>query len=352
MAALQQMAHLQNTLATKRSEFDEAAKALDTLVALETLVSQLGATVPEQTQHLAAAKSAVENFGQFASETVTRGQAIEPATTALSKLAEVRDQAIATGQKTDGALAAISGLATVTQTATSAGERTEAAIASVQGLATLKNEVIVQQAQTAEARAQLAEMAAMHKALIDQHALTSDAANAVTALTTLKAQIVDNSVGVETAQVNANKLVELNKTLAAQADLDKAEKNLTGLVQLENTLASQTRQIAESVESLQLLTGLQGEFNDQMVRLEEIQKGFTELLLMETYVARAVKMVQPLAELGSLRRNSEPEIRAAAREILNRREERMAMESSKFAESSGDYNPPVKPVPNPPADQD
>ncbi len=56
---------------------------------------------------------------------------------------------------------------------------------------------------------------------------------------------------------------------------------------------------------------------------------------METYVARAVKMVQPLAELGSLRRNSEPEIRAAAREILNRREERMAMESSKFAESSG-----------------
>ncbi len=133
--------------------------------------------------------------------------------------------------------------------------------------------MIAQQAQTAEARAQLAEMAAMHKSLIDQHAMTSDAASAVTALTTLKAQIVDNSVGVEAAQANANKLAELNKTLAAQTDLDKAEKNLTGLVQLENTLASQTRQIAESVESLQLLTGLQGEFNDQMVRLEEIQKG-------------------------------------------------------------------------------
>ncbi len=46
MAALQQMAHLQNTLASKRNEFDEAAKALDTLVALETLVNDLGATVP------------------------------------------------------------------------------------------------------------------------------------------------------------------------------------------------------------------------------------------------------------------------------------------------------------------
>ncbi len=31
------------------------------------------------------------------------------------------------------------------------------------------------------------------------------------------------------AQANANKLSELNKILAAQADLDKAEKNLTGL---------------------------------------------------------------------------------------------------------------------------
>ncbi len=43
-----------------------------------------------------------------------------------------------------------------------------------------------------------------------------------------------------------------------------------------------------------------------MVRLEEIQKGFTELLLMETYVSRAVKMVQPLAELGSLVATASP----------------------------------------------
>ena len=89
-----------------------------------------------------------------------------------------------------------------------------------------------------------------------------------------------------------------------------------------------------------------------MEQLETIQRGFTELLLMESSVARAVKMVQPLAELGNLRRNKEPEIRAAARESINRREMRMAEENSKFEDSSGEYNPPVRPVPLPPADLD
>ena len=73
---------------------------------------------------------------------------------------------------------------------------------------------------------------------------------------------------------------------------------------------------------------------------------------MESAIGRAVKMVQPLAELGNLRRNSEPEIRAAAREIVNRRELRMAEENSKYEGSTGEYNPPAKPVPNPPADLD
>jgi erythromycin esterase-like protein len=144
----------------------------------------------------------------------------------------------------------------------------------------------------------------------------------------------------------------LNQTLNQQTQLDSAHANLAGLIEIERSLAGQSRQIAESVESLQLLTGLQGEFNDQMTKLEAIQRGFTELLLMESSVARAVKMVQPLAELGNLRRNNEQEIRAAAREIINRRETRMAEEKSKYDDTTGEYSPPVRPVPAPPADLD
>ena len=352
MEALQQLAQLQNTLASERTDFATASTALDTIVALEARVRDLAETVPAQTATLDAAKTAIVHFGQFANQTIEQGQTIEPATVALMQLAQVRDQAIITGQNTDTALQAISGLATVTQAATLAGEKTDVAVASIQGLGDLKTAVIAQHDQTSEARAQLAEMAAVQQSLIDQDSSTVMAGNAVTSLTNLKAQIADGVPGIEQAQTNANQLVVLNQTLNSQTQVDAAQKNLTGLIQIEQSLAGQSRQIAESVESLHLLSGLQGEFNDQMAKLEGIQRGFTELLLMESAIGRAVKMVQPLAELGNLRRNSEPEIRAAAREIVHRRELRMAEENSKYEGSTGEYNPPVKPVPNPPADVD
>jgi len=352
MAALQQLAHLQTTLAAKQGDFDNASTALDSVMVLESRVRDLGETVPAQTANLDAAKTAVTSFGQFANQTIEQGKTIEPATVALTQLAEVRDQAIATGQESDSALQAISGLATVTQAATIAGSNTETAVASIQGLGDLKSAVIAQQAQTVEARNQLVEMATVQKSLIEQNASTASAANAVAALTDLKTQIAGSVMNVELAQSNANQLVELNQTLAQQTQIDTAAKNLTGLVEIEHSLAGQSRQIASSVESLQLLSGLQGEFNDQITQLETIQRGFTELLLMESSVARAVKMVQPLAELGNLRRNNEPEIRAAAREIINRRETRMAEEKSKYDAVTREYSPPARPVPAPPADLD
>ena len=349
MAALQQLAHLQSTLTKKRSDFENASAALDNVIALEAQVRDLGQTVPAQTATLEAAKTAVVNFGQFANATIEQGKTIEPATAALTQLAQVRDQAITTGQKTEVALQAITGLANVTAAAQVAGEQTEVAVASIQGLGDLKTAVIDQQAQTVEARAQLAEMAAVQQSLISQDASTASAVNAVSALANLKTQIADSVPGIEVAQSNADRLVALNQTLATQTQIEAAQLNLNGLVEMEKSLAGQSRQIAESVESLQLLTGLQGEFNDQMTKLETIQRGFTELLLMESAIGRTVKMVQPLAELGSLRRNNEAEVRAVAREIINRRELRMAEEKSKFDETTREYNPPARPVPSPPA---
>ncbi len=352
METLQQLAQLQHTLNSTRTDFESASTSLETVVALAGRVRDLGETVPAQTATLDTAKTAVVHFGQFANQTIEQGKTIQPATAALGQLAQVRDQAISTGQKTDTALQAISGLATVTQAAVSAGEKTDVAVASIQGLGDLQSAVIAQLDQTTQARAQLAEMATVQQSLIDQDATTASAGHAVTALTNLKAQIADGVPGIEMAQTNANQLVVLNQTLNTQTQVDAAQKNLTGLIQIEQSLAGQSQQIVDSVESLQLLIGLQGEFNDQMAKLEEIQRGFTELLLMESAIGRAVKMVQPLAELGNLRRNNEPEIRAAAREIINRRELRMVEENSKYKGSTGEYNPPDRPMPTPPADLD
>lgn len=352
MAALHDLSQLQAALIEKHTGFNQANTALDTIAMVSDRIQAVANTVPTQTAQLKQAEAAIQNLGQLASHVVEHGQPVNQANAALTQLAQMRDQAIATGQQSDSALKAISSLATVTQAATVAGQQTESAVASLQGISELQLAVIRQHDLTIAANHELAAMSTIQQQLIEQADSTPQAQSAVASLVTLKTQIAEGMTGLETAQANTNHLIEINGKLAAQSSVSTAQTNLDGLLKIEQTLTSQTRQIADSVESLQLLSGLQGEFNDQIAKLETIQRGFTELLIMESSVARAVKMVQPLAELGNLRRNSEPEIRAAAREIINRRELRMVEERSKYDEGTPEYNPPVAPVPMPPADSD
>jgi hypothetical protein len=104
----------------------------------------------------------------------------------------------------------------------------------------------------------------------------------------------------------------------------RAQQNLDSLIALEDALAGETDRIADAVASLELLADFQEEFNFQVGQLAGMQESLTELILLESSVARAVRMIEPLAELTDLRRLNEDEVREAARVILDRRNTRVS----------------------------
>lgn len=137
----------------------------------------------------------------------------------------------------------------------------------------------------------------------------------------------------------------------SRGDATVAQQNLESLIGLEVTLAGETDRIADSVASLELLADFQDELNYQVGQLSGMQESLTELILLESTVARAVRMIEPLAELTDLRRLNEDEVREAARVILDRRNTRISsrpMDTPPIVEDAGEQIERL--VPEPPAE--
>jgi hypothetical protein len=128
-----------------------------------------------------------------------------------------------------------------------------------------------------------------------------------------------------TALQVAGALFGLRDTLGGDsAKVETARKNLDVLMTMQGDLAKQTEAVIDAVQSLELLSDLRKDITDHIRTMEGVRRDLIEIALMESAVSRAVKVIEPLAKLGDLRRLSEGEVRAAARTILDERAARTA----------------------------
>ena len=77
--------------------------------------------------------------------------------------------------------------------------------------------------------------------------------------------------------------------------------------------------VTDAVETLELLTDLGTELRQQTESIAGLRKSLMEVVMLETTIGRALRVLEPLAQLKNLTRLSEPEVRAAARAILDQR---------------------------------
>ena len=94
------------------------------------------------------------------------------------------------------------------------------------------------------------------------------------------------------------------------------------LLTLEESLRNRSDNIADAVEALEVLTDLQQDIREHIETLGGMRRDLMEVVLLESSVARVVRMLGPLTELARLRRLSGDEIRAAARSITSQRSAR------------------------------
>jgi hypothetical protein len=126
---------------------------------------------------------------------------------------------------------------------------------------------------------------------------------------------------VVSASDNASDLLALHDLLADAKSLrlSDAEANLRAMLTTQSELLRATPQIGAAAENLELLTSFQSELTKQLGSLTQVRKELMEIALLRETVAAVASAVGPLAELSDLRRLDPDQVRAMAREILDRR---------------------------------
>ena len=159
----------------------------------------------------------------------------------------------------------------------------------------------------------------------DLHAATA----AVEGLLAVKDQLVARGGHIADALQNAERLLGLRDRLAENSvKTDAAERSAARMMDVQKKLAGEIPNLAESIKSVETLIDFQHEFQKQIRSLDGMRRSLMDFVLMENTVTRAVRMLQPLLELGNLRHLNEDQLRQIARSISDSQSTRLSKNDS------------------------
>jgi hypothetical protein len=349
----QQSGSLLSALIEQRAQVESARGALAEIDALSS-------DVAVQSVRAAEAGESLSEISNLNARLIALRDQRELTRIALSEIEVLQQDIIGLGQAStvgaeqiDETQAVLSRLAELNRDVAETSGRIDAAFAALDGLQRIQDQVIASSDAAPAAQAQAENLLSLQGTLAGVETLDAAAANAER-LMSLNDRIgsIEN---LDAATENADGLLNLHDVLVAdqRLQLAQAAANAEELIRLQDAIAGQTEQLADSIDSLELLSDFQGEFNGQLAQVDNLRRQLTELILLETTISRAMETLQPLAELGNLRRLSDAEVREVARDLLERRRERMAAGPSKYEEPAPQINGPAVDivVPEPPVEE-
>ncbi len=192
---------------------------------------------------------------------------------------------------------------------------TSEALQSLEQLRSLQNDLIEQRASIALAAESLGEMIAVHQCLIEKQG------------SALQAREIIQQLMALTTKLNSEEL-----------DIALADQKLEKLLVVESRLNISVDNVVDTIESLELLDDLREELNLQIHSMGEMRRGLMEIVLLESTVAKALRMLEPLTQLGNLRRLSDADVKQSVRTIIAERRSRLTSNRSSIAHASTDQS--------------
>jgi hypothetical protein len=275
--------------------------ATDTMVELQRLRAQ----VERDSHRIDKAVSALEKIQKLQSELASRGPQME--------------QAVRT---VDSSITLQSKIAEMSRNLPMQAAGIDEAQDVLTQLAQLKQKALNEENNIAAAHEQMHSMTTLVKGLTVAGDKMLQARTAASELLALKDLLTMNEEGLDRSQMSADKLIALQQQLSAVPAIrvDEARNNMLAMVEMQQKLSGQTRQIAENVENLELMADFHTVLNEQLTTMEGIRRQLTDLVLMESTIARAARVLSPLAEISTIRGlRDDNEVREAARRVLDRR---------------------------------
>jgi len=195
-------------------------------------------------------------------------------------------------------------------------DKARVAVATVEQLVEIKNSALAGSEQTQAAADALQSAEDLHQRLADSMDTVTDARRASEQLLAIESDLSGSATKVEQAQETVSELLQLSKDLDGRSDnVATARTHVRDLLALKDSIISQTTNLADAIETLELTSDLSSQFHDSAASFERIRHWMVEIMTMEPLLQRAQQTLQPLTELGNLRRLSPEQLRSIARVV-------------------------------------
>lgn len=304
--------HLLSALQAQKRQLESARAALGEL-------REFRQSVETEAQQTGDAVASLDRIVELQKRVASQRESVVAVEQVLSDIVKLHERLLSEKQAQQEAVASLNRVSELHKQVRDAGQEADVAAVEVQKLGDLRTKVLENSAGVEQAQRDAAELLALKDTVrqADDLSAVQEAANKLIALRdSLRA--TDDST--EESHAHAKQLLSLRDELAANAgDTQLAQKNWASVRKLETDLKSAGSDIANAIETLEVLTDLGAELRQQTQSLAGLRQTMMEIAMMETTVGRVLRVLEPLAQLKNLTRLSDTEVRAAARAILEQR---------------------------------
>lgn len=170
------------------------------------------------------------------------------------------------------------------------------------------------------ARRDLVDMNKLIDETIRQATDVESARQSLGQLTQLKSEIIRHSHDIEFARQRTDSILDVVRQLRSEgAQIGSAADNLAKLHELSIRVNQGSRDITGAVETLDLLSGFRTELAAESRKISGMKQSLADIAQIAGSTEQILKAMQPIAKMQDLREQSDADVRAAARAILDRR---------------------------------
>lgn len=309
--------HLLSALQAQKRQLDSARAALGD-------VREFRMSVENEAQQTSDAVASLDRIAELQKRVVSQREQSADVEQVLADIVKLHERLISQKPAQQEAVTSVSRMVELHQQVRDAAKESEVAAVEVQKLGDLRTKVLENVAGVEDAQRGAAELIALKDSVrkADDVATVQEAANQLLAL---RDSLQSNDDSTEQSQAHAKELLTLRDDLAANVeDTQIAQRHWTSVRKLEADMKVAGGDIASAIETLELLTDLSVELRGQSQSLAGLRQTLTEVAMLETTIGRAMRVLEPLAQLKNLTRLSESEVRAAARAILEQRNSKLS----------------------------
>ena len=311
-------------------------------------------SIEEQAGHMQRVQKSLAEIQNLRSSIQREAEASSVAMAALDRMSAVQDRLVAGQQQTQQASTQITKLDELLTTIINGSQNADVANNSMDGIVALQNRIIAASNNYEQANEGISNLAELSQQMVAQseelkvasqrfdefvglaNSISTAAANLETAKTTvaelnaLTDQLVASGEKLTVAQENARVMVAMNDTLSSDSlKLEASRSHLDSLMAMGATLSNQSQHVAEAIQNLEILDDFRTELAAHVKSLDGVRRTMMDIAMRESTLGRVAQVMEPLTQIGNLRRLSDDEMREAARVILDRRVTRFSQSDSK-----------------------